>query len=176
VKEGTADERAARSPTAKELQEHVFPAFIKAAKNHPLMGPCLDAGGQLTLSLDNAAVHHAAVGDKGAAWVQAATQTYGLPGGLHINFVPPYSPDFHKPIEHSHGNTCRLLRKKVLELRMRQPDTLRTWDINQFWTLLRECFFAANAADAVHKDVVSQQTTFQKVVDLGGGYVHAKFT
>jgi hypothetical protein len=154
----------------------VFPAFIKAAMANATVRTMVEAGVPLVLSLDNAAVHKKAVGGAdGKAWLDRMAQEHGLKGGLQVNWPPAYSPEFHKPIEHSHANTCREFRKQVADYMMSPGADLGTWDIKRFCKVVREAFFKANTRDSVTRDFASLEDTFRQAVKHAGGYVPAKF-
>lgn len=156
--------QAARAPTADELREVVFSGIQQAIYTHPTWSKLVAAGVVPILSLDNAPVHKAAM-----------TEQYQADQRLIVDWVPPYSPDLNKPIEHSHANTVRAFRKEQYAAILRGQGLRSMGDIPALFERLEQCFKRANPLEAVRDDVHSLKETYAAVMACNGGYPPAAF-
>lgn len=153
-------EHESRAPAAREIQAFIqrcwdkFRAAIKAGK--------LKLGFCPHWSLDNANVHKSACGEP--TWEGGRP-----PGPMMEIWVPPWSPDLHKPIEHVHGTVVSATRAVILQ--EQKPRAC----IEEYFKEVQKQFYARITAQGVSQDVASLQDTYREVLRLKGRFPPPKF-
>ena len=151
------------------MQKDVFPQIWEALKSSPAWIALLAAGVYPYFSLDNANVHKAAMSDE---YVKEMAKK-----GMRLEpiYVPAYSPDLHKVIEHSHANTTRAFKSELRKCLLKGGGLRELKEIPDFWAVLQVCFKEQNQPTSIDLDVQSLNGTYSKVLKLGGGYPAKKF-
>jgi hypothetical protein len=95
-------DRPAAGPTATEFAVKVLGPTVKAAKAKLKNHPAISKGTELLFSYDSARIHTSAMKLVDGASGKLLLETYGFKDTQRL-LLPPYSPDMHRVIEHTHG-------------------------------------------------------------------------
>lgn len=159
-----------KAPNALEIQQFIEETHNKLEAMTRVPGAAdtssrpIPPSWQAEWSLDNANVHKAAYTDP--AWLKKP---------LNARFgevqPPPYSPDFHKVIEHVHGTLCSAFKKWLRE----HAEEAALMDLPTLFKQLEQLFYKCITKESVQKDVMSLSETIIQVRALKGAYPAARY-
>jgi hypothetical protein len=95
-------ERPAAGPTAAEFAEKVLGPTVRAAKKRLKGHASYSKGTEVLFSYDSARIHTSAMKLVDETTGKLLLAAYGFKDS-HRLLLPPYSPDMHRVIEHTHG-------------------------------------------------------------------------
>ena len=126
----------------------------RKAEQLPYVSPELFRGGEaVIMSYDNPAIHKAAAEELEAAGFDQKDKL----------FLPEYSPDIHKVVEHVHGQIKQEFRRRLAkDTRLKSPE--------QMVRLLKSVFNGIKA-ESIKKDVLSLYATFDAIIEADGDFV-----
>jgi len=153
--------KAAKTPNSDEIVDIVrdllarIQKCICAAGEQPCATKPFPAGFKPRISLDNAACHTRAkaVLREDPAFCAAA----------ELVDLPPWSPDLHKVIEHTHANLQRVFLDHL-------GDSPSYEDVPAMFAKLQQLFQKHITAESVQKDVLSLQHTAEAIIKCDGYY------
>jgi hypothetical protein len=137
-------QRPAAGPTAAEFAEQVLGPTVREA-NKRLRGHAdLSNGTKVMFSYDSARIHTSAMKLVDEASGKRVLAAYGFTDARRL-LLPPYSPDMHRVIEHTHGTAELMFQKWLYE--NPKKCTIHQYKV-AFEGIYRECCSAqAIAAD-----------------------------
>lgn len=161
--------REALGPTAREFAEVVMKPIIQAGRslqNNAKYKRYFPGDAETLYSFDSARIHQAAlVKDPNGTTLLTP---YWFQEGVHRVPLPPYSPDMHKVIEHTHAVAEAKFGKWLME------DT-KKYNIEEYKAKFEQIYRESCTHKVVAADVQTLHDTYDAIVNVGGDWPVKEF-